>query len=122
MLHGGCQLKAADDHLSVYKKSARVAINSGAIFGYLDHPFSPRYQYGWESEQSRVNVHRDWIEYLNDFGNVLFESEESVLDHIRAKAGVGIRLEHGAVRVVAEVLSPRYPLAYEFEGSICRLA
>ena len=111
----------AYDQISVYKKSAENCIKSGAIFGYLDHPFSERYQYGWATENERINVHRDWIEYLQLYGSVLFESEEKTLNHIRAKEISNIWLEDDVVVVDIENAMSDYPLAYEFKGSIYRL-
>ena len=121
MLHGDCWLKEADDRLAVYKKSADSCMKSGAIFGSLDHPFSERYQYGWVSENQRINIHQDWIEHLKQFGRVLFENEEKTLIHVRTRASSNIWLENGVVRYQFEKYLSDYPLAYEYKGTIGRM-
>ena len=121
MLHGDCLLKAGDDQLSVYKKSAEICVRSGAIFGYLDHPFSERYQYGWITESQRVDAHRDWIDYLQSMGNVLFENEAKTLSHIKRKSGVNVWLENDVVQFESKFGPLDYSLAYEFKGSIDKL-
>jgi len=121
MLHGDCLLKNGNDQLAIYKKSAESCIKSGAIFGYLDHPFSERYQYGWLSEKQRIDIHREWIEFLQLFGMVLFESEEKVLDQVRTKASAKIWLENEAVRFDIGNNLSKYPLAYEFKGCLNKM-
>lgn len=121
MLHGDCLLVDGNDQLAVYKKSAEISIQSGAIFGYLDHPFSERYQYGWVSEKQRLSIHRDWIEHLQLSGKVLFESEEKILNHVRAKASASIWQANEAVRYDIGNNLSQYPLAYEFKGCLNKM-
>ena len=118
MLHGDCLLNSVNDSLVVFKQCAKYAINSGAAFGYLDHPFSERYQYGWLSEEQRISIHRDWLEFLNSFGDVLFVNENTLLDHIRTKSNTEIWLEGDAVKLMVESDLSGYPLAYEYKGAV----
>lgn len=121
MLHGDCLLKAANDQLAVYKKSAELCIRSGALFGYLDHPFSERYQYGWVSEAQRVGVHRDWLDYLQTMGRVLFENEVNALSFIKSKSGINLCMDSGVVKFESRYTLPDYDPAYEYRGEIRRL-
>jgi hypothetical protein len=59
MLHGDCYHRAGSS-MEVYCQSFANHARARSIFGYLDHPFSPRYQYGWNSEKERLGAH----EYL----------------------------------------------------------
>jgi len=118
MLHGDCLLKNSADPLVVFKKSAEYSMKSGAVFAYLDHPFSERYQYGWSSEYKRVAMHRDWIEHLQGLGKVLFVNEVNLLHHIRKKNSTRIWLADGKVKSSVGNPQALYQLAYEFEGNV----
>ncbi len=63
MLHGDCMLNDGDP-LATYKAAFDQARETKTLFGFLDHPFSPRYQYGWSDEETRVQRHRELIEYI----------------------------------------------------------
>ena len=82
MLHGDCMLQDGDP-LRVYKQSYSKALHSESIFGYLDHPFSSRYQYGWQSEEQRLEKHSEFINYINKKClKVLWSNETNTLDYI----------------------------------------
>ena len=82
MLHGDCMLED-DDPLRVYKQSFTKALHSESIFGYLDHPFSSRYQYGWQSEEQRLEKHSEFINYINKkCHKILWSNETNALDYI----------------------------------------
>ena len=121
MLHGDCMLKSANDSLTVFKQCASYAVKSGAAFGFLDHPFSDRYQYGWISEEQRVTTHREWICYLKKLGNVLFENEVNLLEHIRKKSNSNVWLKNNVVQASSEDSDSSYSIAYEFKGVVARL-
>jgi len=88
MLHGDCILKT-DDPLSIYKQSFDYAYETQMMFGYLDHPFSDRYQYGWESEELRIKVHQAFINYIKTKAkNPIFFSEDDALDFMRCKSSL----------------------------------
>lgn len=87
MLHGDCLL-AEGDPIRIYKQAFRQAKASGQFFGYLDHPFSPRYAYGWASEPERVAVHAAFLDFIEAecAGEpMLFLNEETCLDFMRGK-------------------------------------
>ena len=87
MLHGDCLL-ADGDPIRIYKDAFRQAKAAGQFFGYLDHPFSPRYAYGWASEPERVAVHAAFLDFMEaECGDapMLFLNEETCLDFMRGK-------------------------------------
>jgi hypothetical protein len=81
MLHGDCMLKG-NDPLYIYKKAFDVAKNSRTFFGYLDHPFSERYQYGWQSEKQRIRMHIALVDHIRSQGSVLFTHENDAMDFL----------------------------------------
>ena len=121
MLHGDCLLETGGDLLATFKQCVTYTVNSGAAFGYLDHPFSERYQYGWSSEDQRVSVHLGWIEYLKSFGSVLFVNENELLEYIQKKSNAKIWLKDGVIRSVFENNLSCYPLACEFKGTVSQI-
>lgn len=89
MLHGDCVADAGDG-LAIYREAFRLARGAHAIFGYLDHPFSDRYAYGWPSEPARLAAHEALLDHaLCDRGEgpVLFMSESECLDFLAARNG-----------------------------------
>lgn len=92
MLHGDCMLDSSDgDELSVFKSSFELGAKSGSIFGFLDHPFSKRYQYGWHSEVQRIKAHHKFINYIRSSRpSTLFMSESQVMDHLVTKDSINI--------------------------------
>ncbi|MBF7980263.1 MULTISPECIES: polysaccharide deacetylase family protein [Rahnella] len=95
MLHGDCLLVDTDP-MEIYKKSFDTFSASKMIFGYLDHPFSSRYQYGWESEFQRSEAHRSLINYVRQqVPSAIFMSENSTMDFILDKSQIQISKEDG---------------------------
>ncbi|MCJ9722116.1 hypothetical protein MOV66_19915 [Agrobacterium sp. SHOUNA12C] len=93
MLHGDCILREGDP-LAINKQAFTAAVTAGNLFGYLDHPFSPRYDYGWGSEEHRLSRHREFIDHieLEMAGRpILWLNEEDTLDWIAAKMRLTMR-------------------------------
>lgn len=89
MLHGDC-IMTGTDPLVIYKKAFELAKESRTFFGYLDHPFSDRYQYGWTSEIQRVKMHQLFIQYMKEQGKILFLNENDAMDYLHDRASVTI--------------------------------
>jgi hypothetical protein len=92
MLHGDCLL-ATGDPLRIYKEAFSLARDGGQFFGYLDHPFSSRYSYGWSSESDRIAAHAGFLNYMEAHpgkGPLLFVNEDTCLDFIKGKAATQI--------------------------------
>ncbi len=90
MLHGDCML-ISHDPLKIFKEAFNLAKASRAFFGYLDHPFSDRYQYGWKTEKQRVEIHKQFIEYIRNQGKVIFLNENDAMDFLQDRALVEIK-------------------------------
>jgi hypothetical protein len=86
MLHGDC-LSIEGDPLRTYFESFDIARRARSLFGYLDHPFSVRYQYGWRTEDDRIAAHARYLEYIAASGKVLFMAEADALNFVHARAG-----------------------------------
>ncbi|MBL9123047.1 MAG: hypothetical protein JNG90_05405, partial [Planctomycetaceae bacterium] len=56
MLHGDCYQRYGN-RIDPYLQSFELHLAGEALFGYLDHPFSARYQYGWLDEEERIGAH-----------------------------------------------------------------
>lgn len=121
MLHGDCMLKDGDP-VAVYKQAFDLAFETGTLFGYLDHPFSPRYQYGWVDESTRIGMHETLIAYIRSRAkHPLFMNEEVALDFIREKSRLELIESAGVYRVTSPE-SDTGPFAFgvEFKGErIC---
>jgi hypothetical protein len=94
MLHGDCILEG-DQPLKIYQQSFDYAYESQTLFGFLDHPFSDRYQYGWENETSRIKTHQDFIQYIKTKAKKpIFLSEEDALDFLKLKSKININQDN----------------------------
>ena len=90
MLHGDCIL---DGHqpLKIYQQSFDYAYESQTLYSFLDHPFSDRYQYGWQDEASRIKAHQDFIRYIKTKAKKpIFLCEEDALDFLKLKSKINI--------------------------------
>lgn len=88
MMHGECIL-AEGDPLAINKQAFSAAVATGTLFGFLDHPFSPRYDYGWGSEEHRLSRHSQFLDYIEQEMSgppILWLNEEETLDWIAAKS------------------------------------
>lgn len=107
MMHGDC-MRAEGDPLAIFKQAFDRARETHTLFGYLDHPFSDRYQYGWLDEAVRIGAHREFVGYMRRTApETLFLSENDALDFLLAKSewqieqtktGFGLREPSASVR------------------------
>lgn len=98
MLHGDCLLEEGDS-LAIYKRAFDQSISSKTLFGYLDHPFSERYQYGWGGEEIRIEIHKRFIQYISMYSkNILFLNENDALDFLFIKSHINIE-EAGEIKI-----------------------
>jgi len=90
MLHGDCMLSGGDP-LAIFKQAFDQAMDSATLFGYLDHPFSERYAYGWESETQRIQAHTDLIAYIRSRSvQPVFMNENVAMDFLQMKGRVQV--------------------------------
>jgi hypothetical protein len=99
MLHGdsyrrqGCRV---DVHIAAFE----AQYTARGIFGYLDHPFSARYQYDWESEDQRLRAHRMLINAIRCYDDVWFWSQRQCFDYLQTLASIRLSVDRrGRVQV-----------------------
>jgi hypothetical protein len=91
MFHGDCYARG-DKSIDVYRESFDQHMTAGATFGYLDHPFSPRYQYGWSDEATRLAAHGELIEHIGKRPEIWWANLNDVLDFLRQRDDVRIQM------------------------------
>ncbi|WP_321919188.1 polysaccharide deacetylase family protein [Paraburkholderia tropica] len=125
MLHGFSML-AEGDPLAVFKQAFDLAYETSTLFGYLDHPFSPRYAYGWRDEAARIDAHRALIAHIRTKArNPLFLNENDALNFLSARAEARIVDEAGGFRCVASDVrgngSTSLQITVEYQGRTAAL-
>jgi hypothetical protein len=121
MLHGDCML-ADGDPLSIFKAAFDRAYETRTLFGYLDHPFSARYQYGWADEASRIQAHRDLISYIRSrTESCQFMDENSAMNFLRARTAIQLH-GSGDKFVVGLPKETGAVFAAEYRGNLIPLA
>ncbi|WP_175773752.1 polysaccharide deacetylase [Burkholderia multivorans] len=122
MLHGDCML-AEGDPLGVFRTAFDLAYETKTLFGYLDHPFSARYQYGWRTEDERISAHEEFIAYIRARAErPLFINEEVAMDLLLAKSMHDVT-EHGDTYTVTPMcgITAPFPLAVEYCGELLEI-
>jgi hypothetical protein len=123
MLHGDCLLPGRDP-ISIYKQAFRIAQATGQFFGYLDHPFSERYTYGWADEAERRLIHGDFLDFMSAEcaharGPLLFVNEETCLDFMLEKADTSIVLDEArGIFSISRTHAAGLPLSVGFKGRV----
>ncbi|MGB7088366.1 MAG: hypothetical protein WBD47_22615, partial [Phormidesmis sp.] len=85
MLHGDCYHRYGDS-VAPYQESFAHHLKSGCLFGYLDHPFSSGYQYGWHSESERISAHAELITSIQSHENIWFPNLVQCLEFARKRS------------------------------------
>ncbi|WP_321892769.1 polysaccharide deacetylase family protein [Paraburkholderia tropica] len=117
MLHGDCMLDDGDP-LAVFKEAFDLAFETNTLFGYLDHPFSPRYQYGWRTEEERIGAHEQLIAWIRARARQpLFLDENAALDFLATKSACRIIDDGAQFRFVAPAAAASaLPFALDYRG------
>jgi len=91
MLHGDCYHQGGA-RLSVYQEAFQAHLRARAVFGWLDHPLSSSYQYGWTDLEEQRQAHEDWLSFLQPF--YLWRANLSqCLDFATARARIQLGLD-----------------------------
>jgi len=112
MLHGD-SYRNQGHTVDVHVEAFRAQRAARGIFGYLDHPFSQRYHYGWDSEDQRLGAHAALLAAM-DAPGVWVRSQRECFDFVKALAAASPRLETG--KVVGE--SSPFELEYRLRGDV----
>ena len=88
MLHGDCLTKTrkVDSYLNAFS----LYSNLGFSIGYLDHPISKRYDYGWINFERQIKTHQQIIEYLTN-KNIKFIGQKELFQRFAAKEKIQIK-------------------------------
>lgn len=121
MLHGDCMLQG-EDPLKVFRHAFDMARSGGAFFGYLDHPFSERYAYGWASEAHRVAAHRTLIAHIRTKGgHVLWANAEDTMDFLYDRAHVAARQTGNTWHLSRTSSFSRWDVAFRYRGDTVKV-
>ena len=120
MLHGDCVLEGSEP-MAVYKQAFDMAKAGGAFFGFLEHPFSTRYQYGWLTEAQRIAFHRDFLVYIRKTGNALFCNESDAMDFLGQRADISIVSIEGGFYVNQSQQATRWNVGVEYRGQLAEI-
>jgi hypothetical protein len=116
MLHGDCILESGDP-LRIYRQAFEQSLAGRSFFGYLDHPFSERYQYGWQDEGQRIAVHEEFVAFIREHGNILFCNENDAMGFLAYKSALRITPVDGGFSVSpTHDQSVALPAAVEYAG------
>ncbi len=117
MLHGDCVLEDADPH-AVFKQAFDISKAGGAFFGYLDHPFSPRYQYGWQTETQRIEFHQVFVGYMKQTKNVLFCNETDAMDFLHYRSSIKTSVAGAQYAIAPGLKVTPWAVAVEYRGNL----
>lgn len=115
MLHGDCyaqQGESVETHLQAF--AAQHA--ASGIFGYLDHPFSERYSYGWRDTSQRLRAHEKLVSGIRGFDGVLFLNQKSCFDWVRLLNTIGLYLNGSDVRAFNLPSTGDFRVSCRFRG------
>ena len=116
MLHGDCYHRYGNS-MDAYCQSFDQHLAARSIFGYLDHPFSDRYQYGWQDEPARLAAHRQLIDHINSHSDIWWASLSELLGFLRHRDAVLVEVsDDGTLTVEPPSDSERLPLAICWKG------
>ncbi|MBD0337340.1 MAG: polysaccharide deacetylase family protein [Cyanobacteria bacterium Co-bin13] len=98
MLHGDCYHRYGNS-VAPYQESFVNHLKAGSLFGYLDHPFSTAYQYGWASEAERLMAHAELIQFIRSHEDIWFPNLVQCLDFVRKRDQIQVFVEDEQLQV-----------------------
>lgn len=125
MLHGDCYHRYGDT-VTPYIESFYHHLQAGSLFGYLDHPFSSAYQYGWDSEEERLMAHAALIQVIRSEADLWLPNLVECLDFVWQRSLVQLVVHNETQLQVIPAESPAAqpttpPLAIEWRGEVLPL-
>lgn len=116
MLHGHT-ISTNSNLAETYISSFDLSLKSNRFHGYLDHPFSERYQYDWISEQQRLSVHDALIKHMKSHNNILYLNENDALDFLISRSHA--KFDRGDNSIKYDVRHPhKLDLCWQFKGNV----
>ena len=118
MLHGDCYAQQKES-VAVHVTALDLQRAARGIFGYLDHPFSERYQYGWESKEQRLGAHHKLVEAIRARPDVWFWNQRQCFDFVKALMRVTLVTDDtGSVTVRGAEPSEAFRMEYRYRGAL----
>jgi hypothetical protein len=114
MLHGDCY-RRQQGSVAVHIAAFEAQYAARGIFGYLDHPFSERYQYDWENAGQRLRAHQRLIAAIRRHPGVWFWSQQQCFDFVKALYAVRLRISSEG-KVMNTAALERSDMAYRYRG------
>jgi len=93
MLHGDCYHRRPGDGLEIYKTCFANYHAAKGFFGYLDHPLSATYQYGWTDETEQREGHEAFLGHMQAYEGIWWANLAEALDFVRRKALTELSLD-----------------------------
>jgi hypothetical protein len=116
MLHGDCYHRAGNS-LGVYRQSLHAHRTARGVLGYLDHPQSATYQYGWDHVGEQVSVHQEWLTHLGGF-HLWRPDLRGALDFALRKARATLAVEGGRLVCPSPLVPHLPPMAASWRGEL----
>lgn len=120
MLHGDCY-RWQGGTVDVPIQSFENHLRAGSVFGYLDHPFSERYSYGWESEDERIGAHEALIKHIRGVEAVEWINEEKLLSRLLLRNRIQVQTAGDGSYSVTGVTPEMPGLFLKYRGKLIPL-
>jgi hypothetical protein len=115
MLHGD-SFRNQGHCLAAHERAFALQYAGRGIFGYLDHPFSERYQYGWDSAAERRQAHQTFITAMKKCPGTLFWSQEACFAFVERLAAAGLHPHRTDSAESRKIFDGEYRIAYRIRG------
>lgn len=116
MLHGDCFARQKES-VRAWQEAFAAHRLAGTLYGYLDHPLSPRYAYGWAGEAQRTAAHDALLDTVTASEHPWLPSQGRALAHLVRRAATDLDLDPGG-RPRAQGPDGPEPLAVRLAGEI----
>ncbi len=115
MLHGDCYAQQ-NQTVTAHVDGLDCQIAARGIWGYLDHPFSSRYQYGWESGSERIKAHEKLIRAIRSRPNILFWSQSQCFQFLRNLMETPITVQNDKPLALKKEKHTEYRMECRYRG------
>ena len=86
MLHGDCYHRRQKDGLEIFKTCFDQYRSARGFFGYLDHPLSATYRYGWSDGAEQRDAHEAFLDHMQSCEGTWWANLAEALDFVRRKS------------------------------------
>lgn len=117
MLHGDC-FHQYGNSIYPYLEALRYQMGNEGIFGFLDHPFSSEYQYGWLDEEERLKAHYELIQQMKAYSGVKFCNLNETMEFCRKRSQTTIWINSNGqlcFRLPASVLNTEFTIQADWK-------